>query len=425
MEAGMNLNELKVWVGKHIKVEKRIQSICVWYLLFLMCTARKHSLQEASRFSEKNKSQFSRFLKNHSGVAVYALDQLSKKAAKRLSNSLKGLGKNALPWKIAILIDSTLQRRSTLHTQNAKRFNHGKGFVIGHQWTNIVLLIQEKTIPLPPIAFHSKKYCRENNLKYKTENESVVEYINHLKLEDYIGPYNSGEVLVLADSAYDDKKIEMAIIEKGYRFIIALNKTRSVKSEKQYCNTPKSRGWISVGELFRTHCRVGWRPVRTFTNSAKRKRMDFRIRQIMGYLRHVGKVRLICSEFKKNPDGRRKYLACNDLKAEARHILVGYRIRWAIEIFHKQVKMHLGFQDVASKSFLAVRAHVHWVYCAYILLHSPPPGFPEHMESLPEKQHKIKDIVGNTEKAHLIQLLTQIKGPERCRIELRRAIQST
>lgn len=297
----MNLNDLKGWVRKHIQVEKRIQTICTWYLLFLMCTARKHSLQEAARFSEKNKSQFSRFLKKHSGAAVDALDQLSKKEAKRLSSSLNYLGRSTLPWKVALLIDSTLQPRSTLHTENAKRFNHGKGFVIGHQWTNIVLLINEKVVPLPPIAFYSRKYCRENKMVYKTENECVVEYIKRLDLEDYIGPHKSGDVLVLADSGYDDCKIEKAIIEKKWRFIIALNRTRSVKSERQYLSTPRSRGWVHVAELFRTHCRIGWRPVRTVTNGAKRKRMDFRIRQIVGYLRHVGKVQLICSEFKKNP----------------------------------------------------------------------------------------------------------------------------
>ena len=107
--------------------------------------------------------------------------------------------------------------------------------------------------------------------------------------------------MVLADSGYDDNKIERAIIEKKWSFIIALNKGRSVKSERQYSSTARSRGWFPVAELFRTHCRVGWRPVRTFTNGAKKKRMDFRIRQIVGYLRHVGKVQLICSEFKKNP----------------------------------------------------------------------------------------------------------------------------
>jgi hypothetical protein len=49
--------------------------------------------------------------------------------------------------------------------------------------------------------------------------------------------------------------------------------------------------------------------------------MEFRIRHSMGYLRYVGKVQLVCSEPKKRPDGRRKYLACNDVKATARQIV--------------------------------------------------------------------------------------------------------
>ena len=35
---------------------------------------------------------------------------------------------------------------------------------------------------------------------------------------------------MLADSGYDNKKIEKAIADKGWHFIIALSKTRSVKS---------------------------------------------------------------------------------------------------------------------------------------------------------------------------------------------------
>jgi len=215
---------------------------------------------------------------------------LSKRQAKQFSKVLKWLAKGSLPWKIAILIDSTIQHRSTLHTDNAKKFNHGKGFVIGHQWTNIVLIINGVLIPLPPIAFHTKKYCRENNLKYKTENVSVIEYINNLELADYIGNHNPKDVVVLADSGYDDKRIENAIVNKKWNFIIALNKRRSVKSEREYANTPKSKGWTHIAEFFKNQRWIKWQTVRIPTNSSKRKRMEFRIRQIIGYLRHVGRV---------------------------------------------------------------------------------------------------------------------------------------
>ena len=419
----MSFRELKNWVSSRTWVKNRVQGVCLWYLLFLMTPARKHSFQEAAKFSDLNKSQFSRALQNHLGASVYTLDQLSKKEAKRLSPLIKHLAKGALPWKTGLLIDSTLHQRSTLHTENAKRFNHGKGFVIGHKWTNIALFINEMIIPLPPIAFHSKKYCRKNNLKYKTENESVVEYLTQLNLQDYIGDHNPDEVVVLADSGYDDKKIENAIIQKGWRFIIALKKTRSVKTEKQYCNSPISKRWSHVAALFKDHRRTPWKTVRIFTDSPKRKRMDFRIRQIIGHLRYVGKAQLICSEFKKNTGGRIKYLACNDLKAKARQILIGYRLRWGIEIFHKEVKSYLGFQDVAAKSFTSVKAHVHWVYCAYILLHARLPGIPDSLDSLPDRQRKIKEIVDSKEKVRMIQLLTQINGVERCKNQLRQAIQ--
>jgi len=58
-----------------------------------------------------------------------------------------------LPWKIVIIIDSTLQHRASLHPENAKTFNHGKGYVIGHQWTNVVLVLGDILIPLKPIPF--------------------------------------------------------------------------------------------------------------------------------------------------------------------------------------------------------------------------------------------------------------------------------
>lgn len=175
----MDFHKLKSWLLNRIRVNNRLNTICLWYLLFLMVAARKHSLEDAARFSAINKSQYSRFLRNYSGLAVYSLCELSKKQAREFSKALQRLRKGSLPWKVAILIDSTIQNRSSLHTDNVKRFNHGKGFVIGHQWTNIVLLFNDMIIPLTPIPFYSKSYCHKNGIQYNTENTSVVEFKNH------------------------------------------------------------------------------------------------------------------------------------------------------------------------------------------------------------------------------------------------------
>lgn len=211
----MNFIKLKNRMHNQLVIDKRLKVVCLWYLLFLMMSVRKHSLRAAAQFSGLATSQFSRFLKNHPDVAVYNLNQLSKKQARQFSPVLKSLAKAQLPWKVAILIDSTIEHRSSLHTDNVKRFNHGKGFQIGHQWTNVVLIINDKLIPLTPIPFYTKSYCRKHNLKYQTENALVVQYIDRLNLQDYIGVHQAKRVVVLADSGYDDRKIQKAIIKKN------------------------------------------------------------------------------------------------------------------------------------------------------------------------------------------------------------------
>ena len=107
----------------------------------------------------------------------------------------------------------------------------------------------------------------------------MVDYLTHLHLEDDIGSYDPRDVIVLADSGYDDKKIEQTIVNKRWTFIIALKKTRSVKSETLYLTTPLSRQWCHIATFFRNHRRLNWTTMRVMTNGRKRKRMEFRIRR--------------------------------------------------------------------------------------------------------------------------------------------------
>lgn len=417
----MRFYQLRNWISKQINVRRRLQAVCIWYLLSLMVETRKHSLDFAASLSGLNKSQFCRFLKTHHHTAAYTLESLSKRQAKQYAKVLKPL--DSLPWKIAILIDATTQHRSSLHAENVQKFNHGKGYVIGHQWTNIVLILNSILIPLPPIPFYTKTYCRDHGEPYLTEHERVLEYLKALDLEEYIGPHRSESVVVIADSGYDDKKIEKAIVQKKWQFIIALKSKRSVKSARQYEATPKSKDWNHVAVFFKDQRRLAWQTVRLFTqNGCKRKRMEFRIRHTKGFLRGVGEVQVVCSEFRKRPDGRRKYLACTDLTVKPRQILIGYRLRWAVETFHKAIKMHLGFEDIAASRFDSISAHVHWVYCAYLLLHAQPPGVPETARTISRSQRSIRAVIENKEQARILQVLTQIGGVEKRKNELKSAL---
>ncbi len=411
---------LQTWLTRHLAVRQRLERICTSSLLFLMVVPTKHSLEEAAQCASMHTSLFSSMLQSHSAVAIATLEGLSKTQARQFSKMLhRG---NGLPWKIVISIDSTLQHRASLHPENAKTFNHGKGYVIGHQWPNIVLILGDMLIPLRPIPFYSKRYCQAHDLAYHSDHERVVEYLRTLDLEDSIGSYDRREVLVLADSGYDNKKIETAIADKGWNCIIALGTTRSVTSEALSLTTPTSQQWCHVATFFRRHRRLKWHTIRLATRGNKRKRMDVRVRHTSGSLRSVGKVELVCSEQRNRPDGRRKYLACNDLRATARQMVTGYRLRWAVELFHKSVKQHLGFEEVATHGFDAVMSHVHWVYCAYILLHMSPPGLSPGVQRIGDKQRALQQGLADKEKRHILQKLTHIGGVQRYKDELRQAL---
>jgi hypothetical protein len=411
---------LRTWIARRIQVRQRLKRVCTGYLLFLMVVTTKHTLEEAARFSRLHKSQFSKLLKFHPNIAAQTLESLSKQQAKRLSISLEAV--KGLPWKIVIIIDSTLQNRSSLHPENSKKFNHGQGFVIGHQWTNVVLILNGILIPLRPIPFYSQRYCRDHDQAYLTEHERVVNYLSHLNLDEYLGPHRSRDVVVLTDSGYDNKKIETAIADKRWACIMALSKTRSVKSETLYHSTPKSKQWLSVDLFFRHHRRLKWSTIRLMTNGTKAKRKEFRIRHTMGYLRYVGWVHLVCSEPKKRSEGRRRYLACNDVRVTARQIMLGYRLRWAVELFHKNIKQFLGFEDVSTSGFDSVKSHVYWVYCAYLLLHMSPPGGDNEVGSLGDQQRQLRKYLDHKEKRSILQKLTQIGGVQRYKDELRQAL---
>jgi hypothetical protein len=93
-----------------------------------------------------------------------------------------------------------------------------------------------------------------------------------------------------------------------------------------------------------------------------------------------------------------------------------------IEVFHKCVKQHLGFEDVATHGFDAVLSQVHWVYCAYILLHMSPPGLSPGAQSIGDKQRALQQGLADKEKRQILQKLSQIGGVQRYKDELRQAL---
>ena len=53
----MRAQTVQTWIARHIAVRRRLEHICMSYLLFVMVVTTKHSLEEAARFSGLHKSR--------------------------------------------------------------------------------------------------------------------------------------------------------------------------------------------------------------------------------------------------------------------------------------------------------------------------------------------------------------------------------
>jgi hypothetical protein len=85
-------------------------------------------------------------------------------------------------------------------------------------------------------------------------------------------------------------------------------------------------------------------------------------------------------------------------------------------------QMFLGFEDVATKWFAAVESHVHWIYCAYILMNLCPIRGVEKTGSIAQKQEVISHIVSLQKKSRVRQLLSRFNGVDVYKRELQQAL---
>lgn len=408
-------------VSRLLNIPDRLQKVVTAYLLALMLDGPKKTLTNAAVVSGVNKSQFSRLLTNHIDLAVSSLQQLAAESARLAGINREPLVKGS-KWTIAVIIDATLHPRSSLHIRNAQRFNHGQGFVIGHQWTNIVIFINGQLIPLPPIPFWSKNECKRRGEVYKTEHVRLAEYLEGMQLAQYVGSYFPEEVVVLSDSGYDNKKLQRLIIDLGWDFVAALKTSRSAQTNHETKTSPKQ--WRRVSNLFRAVKRQApWTTVRVETDQGK-KRITFRARKLTGRIKDVHRdVVLVCSE-KSNRKGRR-YFACSNIKVSIGVIIRAYRIRWQIELFHRTAKSQFGMLDAGVSDFDALTAHIHWVYCAYLVLQAAK--IPDAI-SLLEKQRSLQIMVTREplllEVKNIVAARTQFGGLPRQKILVQAALQA-
>ena len=279
--------------------------------------------------------------------------------------------------KFIYIIDATLcgqagkKPQNTYSTGNRRRRSK-KGRRYGknkharkscHSFT-FGLLITPSGFRLPfQIPYYTRKYCQKKGIPHRTTAESAAELIRSLPLPA------EAEVIVLGDTAYDAKVVRTACGERNYTWIFPANSERVYDGPRGHRPKLRSRlkDWTSLSLLtIRLRASTGqyadYRRLSRWRVGPKLKPRVYYAYQEKQDVRSVGRVQLVFSTMKPNlkkatPDDV-KILMTNATDMSTSEIIELYSLRWQIELFFKELKSTLGFDQYRFERFEAVEGWV-------------------------------------------------------------------
>ena len=289
------------------------------------------------------------------------------------------LTKESKRGKFIFLIDATLvsqagkKTENTFSTNNHQRIGRKKKgarynkkkivYKKCHSFTFGVLITPSgMRIPFQ-IPHYTTEYCGLQGLAHRTTAEAAAELIRTLPLPA------GAEVTVLGDTAYDAKVVQEACAERGYTWIMPAN------PERVYAGPPGKRpkvrsrlkDWTSLSlQTIRLRASTGkyagYRRLSKWRSGPTQKARVYYAYQEERDVRRVGRVLLVFSTMKPNltaatPDDV-KILMTNAKHLSMREVIELYSLRWQIELFFKELKSTLGFDQYRFQSFAAVESWV-------------------------------------------------------------------
>lgn len=344
------LNDLRSTLSEFGCIPKRLFDVVSRYVHYLTLRNKRHSFRGAAEISGVHESRFCSLL-NAPQTPELSRTIVNRAVRRRLKN-LK-----PIDGKYVVIIDATIKARRGKKVENVRKHHCGSGFVNGHKFINFVILTPSGVIPLASIPTHTQKYCLENGLGYRKENEIIKDWIEDLKASGIFSTDQLKQTLFLLDSGYDSKQIQRSIQAIGSHFVSALKANRAVQAKQ-------------VREYFRINRRwLAWKSIRLHVgNGGKHSRRKYSIRTATNVtLKGTGQVTVVCSKAQSRARRPIKYLATSDPKMSGRQIVQWYSKRWAIELWHKEMKQNYGFGDCHSARFTALSSHVNFALTAYLL----------------------------------------------------------
>jgi hypothetical protein len=246
-------------------------------------------------------------------------------------------------------------------------------------------------IPLPRRSYYTQAYVRRQNrmLKlgpregqspvYKTQVDLACLIVKELKLPGNI------RLVVLGDEYFEGTKLTGLCRKKGYAFIAPVNSHRNFESGGKLYTRGKALPRSAYRELVlrrgeedtashRRHLPEG---------AGEKDRRVYRFHCERRTVARTGEVAVVYSwKRRRDRSGRLtsretfKTLVCSDprllgeedIEKIGAMIIEFFEMRWAIEVFFRELKSDLGFSDYQGTNFRAFERHIDLVLLSFMLL---------------------------------------------------------
>jgi SRSO17 transposase len=291
---------------------------------------------------KKTVKKISKIAKINQSALNYTLTEAKfeqEKLEKRYYKKIKFMFKNV---DIFLLIDDTLVERNGKNIeQTQKHFDHNEEkYINGHQFFTAILRTPFLQLPIFP-----KLYSKETDSKIEMAQSLVGELNNHgIKIHT-----------VLFDSWYSDKNLINKCKSLCMRVVCAVKSNRNIFIGKS--NKPRKISHINS--------RLIGQKMRKYTVENK----DYLVWEKHARLSKIRGLKFIIShEIKDKKVKSKAQIISTNSSDSADEIIRTYKIRWCIEIYHRDIKQNLGFASAFFRRERGIVRHAIFVSIAYAIL---------------------------------------------------------
>jgi SRSO17 transposase len=219
--------------------------------------------------------------------------------------------------------------------------------ILCHDVVSIFYSSNEEQMPLYFEPYVKQEVAEDSNIWFRTKIQIALNLLRQSLTQ--VTP-----AAVVFDEWYMSQEITEFINNCGLTWVSQAKTNRCIQV---------GEAWVGLA----TYARL--LPVKAFTRvnaEVDEKRFKWFFETVV-MLKKVGVVKLVVLRQRKNSK-KFTFLVSNATRLSGMRVLEYYKKRWAIEVFHRDCKQHLGLGEYQIRKLDCVVIHLHLVFLAYTLL---------------------------------------------------------